>query len=332
MEKEQDEAQLAALACAGDVEALSVLIERYRLTLFQTAYAELHRYDDAQDAVAEAVVRVCRYAARGGGIGDFRPWIHRVVRNEARRLRFRVENRRETILEENQPNDHQRDISACDLSIEVGLALRRLPSEHARVMAMFYLDGMPVADIAKALSRPVGTIKWLLSRGRTGLSQILEGYETMKSDEPNKSIIALAMPSFSPEYRRELANALLADGWDDVRAISDSDSLLNFPRSNPGEFTIPAVLEGCRLVVIEEHIGRASAFEVLPLLAATRGRCDFAVLLLLDAGRGPVEKNAAVLSAYVSGVDMLLTKPFAIAELRSFAGHVLKNVPCVNLG
>src|SRR5690349_8930867 len=84
--REQDEYTLVVQARGGDRDALAALVERLRLWLFATAYAEMSHYQDAQDVVAAALERVCLH------IGDLREperlraWVRSVVQNEAHRL------------------------------------------------------------------------------------------------------------------------------------------------------------------------------------------------------------------------------------------------------
>jgi RNA polymerase sigma-70 factor (ECF subfamily) len=49
-------------------------------------------------------------------------------------------------------------------------ALRRLPEAQRRALAMFYLGGFTVLDIAKVEGVPEGTIKARLARGRQALA------------------------------------------------------------------------------------------------------------------------------------------------------------------
>src|SRR5207253_9452419 len=61
MEPEREEYELALRARDGDRDALAELVERTRVRLFALAYAELRHYDDAHDAVASALLRICRH-------------------------------------------------------------------------------------------------------------------------------------------------------------------------------------------------------------------------------------------------------------------------------
>ena len=87
MDTPPDEYGLAKRALDGDVGALSHLAERLRAPLFAAAFGELHHYDDAQDAVAAALLRICRRIGTLRDPSQIRPWAAQVVRHEARRLR-----------------------------------------------------------------------------------------------------------------------------------------------------------------------------------------------------------------------------------------------------
>ena len=52
-------------------------------------------------------------------------------------------------------------------------ALRRLPLPHRRALAMHYLLDLSIADIATETGASEGTVKSWLSRGRTGLAEVL---------------------------------------------------------------------------------------------------------------------------------------------------------------
>ena len=74
------DAELATLACAGEVEALAALLERYRPSLYAAAIRLLRNRDDALDAVQETcVVALVRLGALRDpeAVGG---WLHAVLR------------------------------------------------------------------------------------------------------------------------------------------------------------------------------------------------------------------------------------------------------------
>src|SRR5713101_4957473 len=87
MDREPSEYELAQRARDGHREALAELVERTRLRLFALAYAELRNYEDAQDAVASALLQICLHVAELRQPERIRAWMQSIVRNEVRRLR-----------------------------------------------------------------------------------------------------------------------------------------------------------------------------------------------------------------------------------------------------
>lgn len=66
------------------------------------------------------------------------------------------------------PEDRQDDLA------RVRDALRRLESERRALMAMFYVEGMSVHEVATALGVPPGTVKSRLFHAREHLQAALE--------------------------------------------------------------------------------------------------------------------------------------------------------------
>jgi len=57
-------------------------------------------------------------------------------------------------------------------------ALQKLPIDYQVALELHYFEGLPLAEIAEVLGRPVGTIKSLLARGREMLREHLEELAT----------------------------------------------------------------------------------------------------------------------------------------------------------
>ena len=270
---------------------LEHLILTWRGPLFATALAVLPgRYDDAQDAVAAALVRIARHAPQLRQPERFGAWACQIARREASRLARRP---RLGALPESLA------VSASDntLRLDIEAALARLPAQLALTLALYYQQGQSVGEIATALGVAEGTIKWRLSRGREQLRTELRGYQPME-----KTTCALIAPTSRPHLRE----ALYAAGFAEVVLVR------TFP-----EAVALAARQDIAAVVLEEWVEGHSAFELLPLL---RQNPAYVLWLLLERGtRTDDDLRAAATAAYITGVDLLLTLPCAPQEYVSFA-------------
>jgi RNA polymerase sigma-70 factor (ECF subfamily) len=185
MDPESAEYELARRARDGDQEALAQLVEQERLPLFTLAYAHLRHYHDAQDVLAAAVLQICLHVRELRAPDRVRAWMQTIVRNEARQCRRRA--LPEPIpsglqeLCDDRIDDHAvsapgPEAAASLLRLDILRALRRLPWDEARAVALFYLVGLPIREIAQHLRRPEGTIKRWLHLGRQHLAAELEEY------------------------------------------------------------------------------------------------------------------------------------------------------------
>ena len=104
----------------------------------------------------------------------FRAWALRIVANKARDWIRREQSRRgATQRAELDPPDHE-TAHVCDALQRVCAGLDELEPGQRVVLAFFYLEEMTVAEIADALSVPVGTVKSRLFHARNALRDRLE--------------------------------------------------------------------------------------------------------------------------------------------------------------
>jgi RNA polymerase sigma factor (sigma-70 family) len=78
-----EDAELVERARQGDVGSYEELVRRYQDVAGRTAYVITGRAADAQDAVQEAFVKAYRSLGRFRTDRSFRPWLLRIVANEA---------------------------------------------------------------------------------------------------------------------------------------------------------------------------------------------------------------------------------------------------------
>ena len=76
-------------------------------------------------------------------------------------------------IEEVQVADPKSGVSTEEL-LDLRKALAELKDDYREVISLFYLDDVPVKDIATITGRPENTVKSMLHRGREMLREKLE--------------------------------------------------------------------------------------------------------------------------------------------------------------
>ena len=176
--------ELARLARDGDVDAYSELVERYREVAFRTAWLITRSTADAEDAAQEAFVKAYYALGRFRAGEAFRPWILRIVSNEAKNRR-RSAGRRDRlalrVADERGPGDAAPSPETATLALErredLLAALERLPERDRLVVAYRYLLELSEAETAEALGVRPGTVKSRLSRALERLRRELPAAE-----------------------------------------------------------------------------------------------------------------------------------------------------------
>jgi len=176
-----DEGELVARARRGDERAYEEIVVRYSDLAFRTAYLATGSAADAEEAALEGFVNAHRALDRFREGEPFRPWLLRIVGNEARNRR-RAAGRRESLELKAARAGRAGDaapspeaaVLAAERRAELLSALERLEPDFRQVVACRYLLELDVAETAAALGIPEGTVKSRLSRALERLRQQME--------------------------------------------------------------------------------------------------------------------------------------------------------------
>lgn len=178
----QDE--LLVLRCQeGDADALRTLIDRWQPRLGRLAWRLTGEREAARDLVQDAWLAIVRGLNRLDDPARFRSWAYRIVSNKCadwirRRLveRSVAKDLRDAAVSASDDSSNERD--SADEVARMRDALTKLPGEQRAILSLHYLDGMCVAEIARTLEVPAGTVKSRLYHARNRLKQTLERMES----------------------------------------------------------------------------------------------------------------------------------------------------------
>src|SRR2546425_8543893 len=171
-----DDSDLIARAQRGDSAAYEEIVQRYQQIAFRTAYVITGSSADAEDAAQEGFVKAYSALDRFRLGADLRPWLLRIVANEARN-RMRSSGRRHQlelrVTEGFRPGDAAPSPEAVAIAADERrrlLALVNSLSEDDRlVIASRYFLELNGEEAAAALGIPEGTVKSRLSRALSRL-------------------------------------------------------------------------------------------------------------------------------------------------------------------
>lgn len=181
-----DDSELVARACRGEVSAYEELVRMHQGVAHRTAFLITGDAGEAEDAAQVGFVKAYRALGRFDRTRPFRPWLLRIVANEARNRRRSAARRISLQLaagREREATAPSPETEALGRERREALlaAVNRLGRADREVVAMRYFLDLSEADMAEVLGVAPGTVKSRLSRAlgrlREALAESLPGRE-----------------------------------------------------------------------------------------------------------------------------------------------------------
>jgi len=168
--------QLLGRYCQGDIQAFTVLVDRYRQELFLFLTRTFNNRSLADDVFQETFLQVHLSAETFDTSRRFRPWLFTIAMNKARD-QLRRSNRRETVslstplrsgqgekgsfvdlmeVEIPLPDEFAQQQESRELVREV---ISGLPPQLREVLLLAYFHKFSYKQIAEMVAVPVGTVK-----------------------------------------------------------------------------------------------------------------------------------------------------------------------------
>src|SRR5262245_33077908 len=166
-----DDAELVERAKRGDLRAWETIVHGYQGLAFRTAYLLSGNAADAEEAAQDGFVKAYRALGRFRRGAPLKPWLLRIVANEARNRR-RAAGRRQALAlraaAQDRPGDAVPSPEAALLEREsrerLLAAVERLSDDHRDAIACRYLLELSEEETAAALGIRRGTVKSRLAR------------------------------------------------------------------------------------------------------------------------------------------------------------------------
>jgi RNA polymerase sigma-70 factor (ECF subfamily) len=125
----------------------------------------------AADAVQEAFIQACLRWDRISRYDDPVAWVRRVALNRLSNQRRSLVRRLRALARSGEPEPTpEPSLDGLDLAD----ALRRLPDQQRTAVALHYIEGLKVREVAQAMNVTDGTVNRHLHRARETLRPVLE--------------------------------------------------------------------------------------------------------------------------------------------------------------
>ncbi len=175
-----DERELIASAQNGDTRAFEQLVRIHQGIALRVAYLVVRNPTEAEDVTQEAFVKAYRSLDRFRPEAPFRPWLLRIVRNQAlnrvrgtaRRDRLAVRVGKDPVSGDAVPSPETVVLTEDERSRLLAV-VDDLPGRYRNVIVHRYLLDMSEVETSVILGIPVGTVKSRTSRALERLRNLL---------------------------------------------------------------------------------------------------------------------------------------------------------------
>jgi RNA polymerase sigma factor (sigma-70 family) len=156
----------------GSAEALAALVSRWQRRLWRYAYRLTGNAEAAWEVTQESWLGVLRGLSRLDDPARFKPWVYRIVTHKARDWIARSVKGRRRRAESVPAEPESAPAHEQEVADELQSLMNRLPEPSRTVLTLYYLEGLPLAEIAGILGIPAGTVKSRLHTARSELKAL----------------------------------------------------------------------------------------------------------------------------------------------------------------
>lgn len=171
-----DENKIIDRVVAGDEEAYSVLVNKYKSYAYTIAFKIVHIREEAEEVAQDAFIKAFQNLSKFNREAKFSTWLYRIIFNTAISYQRKQRPERENIeiikyyaAAENEDNPEQQD-----RKIFIKKALDRMTAADKTVITLFYLQELTLEEIADVTGMKTNAVKVKLHRARKKLAEELQ--------------------------------------------------------------------------------------------------------------------------------------------------------------
>jgi RNA polymerase sigma-70 factor, ECF subfamily len=164
--------KLIRKAIHGDKECLEKLLVIHGEQLYRTAFLYVRDREDALDIVQESSYRAFLSIGQLKSEHYFLTWLTKILIN----CSYDVLKKRKKEVPLNYLVDLIGDKGEYrEESLDLFEAINRLNEKQKDAIILFYIQDLPISEVAKIMNIPENTVKTYLSRGKERLKKLLGG-------------------------------------------------------------------------------------------------------------------------------------------------------------
>lgn len=173
----------------GEIDAFSVLVERYQDRIYSAVANYVGSGEDAVDLVQDVFVKAYAGLKSFQGTAAFYTWLYRIAMNTAidflrrrpimRPVSLDDENLRESGFEpvaKDPLSDPEKTVLNRTFKAAMMVGIARLSPKLKTALVLHDIERLSQEEVAKVLNCPVGTVKSRVSRARMELRSMLAKY------------------------------------------------------------------------------------------------------------------------------------------------------------
>ncbi|GAB2467074.1 RNA polymerase sigma-70 factor (ECF subfamily) [Conyzicola lurida] len=174
MSIETSDAEYWRVALTDDGDSFAAVFDRHQHRVFRHSLALVPTFDDAKDVVAVAFLEAWRKRSSVRFVdGSLLPWLLVTATHAAQNI-SRSARRHRALLDRIPPSPDMPDPADSFDDGPAMAALRSLSQNHQNIVTLCIIEGLPVAEAARVLRVPPGTVKSRLHFAKKALATQLE--------------------------------------------------------------------------------------------------------------------------------------------------------------